>query len=178
MELEVKFKCGRLEPFKKRARALGFKRVSEKRQTDTYFIINEPCKDGTRVYLRVREDKTNKSISLDYHRVLSDLETQELEVEVKDKKTIINILKSLGYTIKTVVNKKREIYQKNNIFLTFDTIKNLGNFIEIEINSQLTKENKKLIEKTITALGLHKNKRITKKGYPDLLKETQLPETS
>ena len=173
MELEMKFKCNNLESIKEKLIANLFVLDKIKHQIDTYFIVNETQEDGTRDYLRVREDKKKNFISLDYHKVLSLLETDEVEVDIKDKEKIIKILKLLGKNIQCEVDKQREQYKKGDVTVTLDIIKNLGSFVEIEINGELNPENEQSLIDTMKLLGLKEEQRIKKQGYPDLLLTSQ-----
>ncbi len=171
MELEAKYKCDDLSALIEKAKELGFKLEKKKKQIDTYFIMNETKEDGTRHYLRIREDNLKGTISLDYHIVLSLLETDETEMEISDKEKMTKILGLLGHEVKCVVNKDREQYKKDKVRVIFDKIANLGDFVEIEINDELSKENENLIKKVAESLGLDEKDRVVKKGYPDLLIE-------
>jgi len=165
----MKFKCKNLEQIRKKLLSNSFKLDKIKHQIDTYFIINETQKDGTRDYLRVREDKKNNIISLDYHKVLSLLETEEVEVSVGDKAKVVKIIGLMGRKAQCKVNKQREQYKKNEIMVSLDSVKNLGFFVEIEINADLNDENKKKLINTMDILGLSETQRVKKQGYPDLL---------
>jgi adenylate cyclase class 2 len=92
---------------------------------------------------------------------------------VSDKDKLVKILGFLGYKIQCVVDKTREQYEKGKVTLTFDNIPGLGDFVEVEIEGELDKENESLINGTIKDLGLNSRDRVEKKGYPDLLIESQ-----
>jgi len=171
MELEVKFRCDSVQRVMSKALELGFILKKKKHQIDTYFIVNKKTKYGTRDYLRIREDLSSNSLSLDYHKVLSELETDETEIKIVDKEGIIKILELLGYDIVCVVNKIREQYEKDNVVITVDKVEGLGNFVEIEINEELTDSNRNKIYSIATNLELMEKDRVSKKGYPDLLME-------
>lgn len=171
MELEAKFSYENLQEVIEKAKSLGFKFEKKQKQIDTYFIMNETKEDGTRHYLRIREDIVKGKISLDYHRVLSLLETEETEMDINDKEKMTKILSLLGLRIKCIVDKERDKYSKEKIVLTFDKVSGLGNFVEIEINDELTEENEKLIKEVSESLGLTEENRVVKKGYPDLVME-------
>ena len=127
--------------------------------------------DNRRSYLRIREDKIKDTLSLDFHQVLSLLETEEYESDISSKEAIEKLLESLGYKIICVVNKKREQYTDGKFTLTFDSVVSLGNFVELEIESQLNEELNKEFYDMCQKLNLNEDDRIKKKGYPDLLIE-------
>lgn len=169
----MKFRCDDLEAVKEKLLSNSFELDKIKHQIDTYFIVNETQKDGTRDYLRVREDKKKNFISLDYHKVLSLLETDETEVDVMDKDKIVKIIELLGRNVQCAVDKQREQYKNNEIIVTLDLVKDLGSFVEIEINADLTPENEKKLMDTMDLLGLNESQRVKKQGYPDLLLASQ-----
>src|SRR3989344_1026352 len=171
MELEAKYKAKDFEKVLKKVESLGFKLGKEKHQIDTYFIVDRENEDGTRDYLRVREDLKKNSVSFEFHKVLSDLETDETEISVENKEAIVKIMENLGLNVVCVVDKDRKEYNKDNVTVVFDVVKDLGNFVEIEINAESTEENKNLVLSTAKELGLEEENRVTKKGYPNLLME-------
>ena len=171
MELEAKYKVENFEEVLKKVESLGFKLGKEKHQVDTYFIVDRENEDGTRDYLRVREDLKKNSVSFEFHKVLSDLETDETEIKVEDKEKIVKIMENLGLNVVCVVNKDRKEYNKDNITIVFDVVENLGNFVEIEVNAESTEKNKNLVWDTAKKIGLTEKDRVSKKGYPDLLME-------
>ena len=165
MEVELKFRCGDIEPLKKKAGKLGFRITGRKIQVDSYFIVNQNV-NKKRCYLRIREDLLNKTVSLDYHIVHSSLETEEIEVEVSSKESLQTILEMLGLSVQCVVKKQREEYIQDGVLVVFDSVRELGNFVELELCG--TTDVQKLFD-AANALGL--KERIQKEGYPDLLSQ-------
>ncbi|MBU0535378.1 MAG: class IV adenylate cyclase [Nanoarchaeota archaeon] len=171
MELEMKFRCDNSDNIKSRAVANGFLFEKKSHVIDTYYIVNKRT-ENSRDYLRIREDKGNSVVSLDYHRVLSLLETEEHEVIISNKTFAENILKFLGYSPLCVVEKIRETYSKDGIVLVFDNVTNLGRYIEIELQGDSSSSNASKLENAVEELGLNSEQKIVKKGYPDLLMES------
>jgi len=169
MEIEVKYKCKNFEKIIKIVRTMGFKLIKEKHQIDSYFFASKKSKDGTWDYLRIREE--NKKYSFDHHRVLNDMEAEEREIKIEDKNKLIEIMKFLGHEIICVVDKKRKEYSKNNITIVFDRIKNLGNFVEVELIGESNNKNREIVLELAKKLGLDKKDRVEGKGYPDLMLE-------
>ncbi len=169
MELEMKFRCENLDTIEDLLVIGGFVKSKQKHQRDTYFIVNQHNEDGTRDYFRVRRDLIKGTYSMDYHRVLSELETQETEVDIEDDQGAIDILKNLGYEVKCVVDKKRSEYTKENLSVTLDEVKDLGTYVEIELMGDLNAENEQTILKTQEYLNLPDTNRVQRMGYPDLL---------
>ena len=167
MEIEVKYRCRSFEKIVLMIRTMGFKLVKEKHQIDSYFFASKKSKEGTWDYLRIREE--NKKYSLGHYRVLNDMETEEREIKIEDKDKLIEIMMFLGHKIICVVDKKRKEYNKNNITIVFDKIKNLGNFVEVELIGESNNKNREIVLELAKKLGLDNKDRIEGEGYPDLM---------
>ena len=170
MELEMKFKVER--NYVPILELQGFKKEKRKHQIDTYFINGEII-DGKKTWLRIREDKIKKTFSCDLHRLNSPISTEEIEIVLNthdDVNKMYKIIETLGYSIKCIVDKERNVYKKGDIEISLDNVNGLGNFIEIEINGEENQENLIRLKKTAKQLGLSIAKQI-KNGYPNLLQE-------
>jgi len=172
MEIEVKYKHDNLEDFAQKLLSEGFILEKSKHQIDTYFIVNRKNDDGTRDYLRIRGDSEGNKFSLDFHKVLSLLETDETELKFTDMKGMSKILGALGFDVACVLNKDRKKYKKGPLLVILDKVEGLGNFVEVELIDEPTDENKALVLGTASELGLKEENRVIKKGYPDLLIES------
>ncbi len=172
MEIEVKYKCDDLEGFAEQLLNKGFTLEKSKHQIDTYFIVNRKNGDGTRDYLRIRGDPKGNNFSLDFHKVLSLLETDETEIEFNDMEGMTKILNALGFKVACVLNKDRKKYTKGSLLVILDKVEDLGTFVEVELMDEPTDENKALVLGTASELGLKEEDRVIKKGYPDLLIES------
>ncbi|MFH0808703.1 MAG: class IV adenylate cyclase [archaeon] len=172
MEIEAKYKCDNLEEFSQKVLDKGFVLEKSKHQIDTYFIVNRKNDDGTRDYLRIRGDPEGNNFSLDFHKVLSLLETDETETKFNDMKGMVKILSALGFEVVCVLNKDRKKYKKDSLIVVLDKVEGLGDFVEVEFVGESTDENKDLVLKTASELGLKEKNRVIKKGYPDLLIES------
>ena len=114
---------------------------------------------------------------MDLHQILSELATDEMEVELMtdDKRqNVERILDIIGYPILCIVDKMRDVYEKDNIKIILDTVKGLGKFIEIEIIDNETLENRNKILDISNSLSLNDEMKVENKGYPDLLLESKL----
>lgn len=58
---------------------------------------------------------------------------QELETEVGDAKTARKILESIGFQPVIPVEKQRQYFHRENITACSDNIKDLGDYLELEI---------------------------------------------
>lgn len=166
IEIEAKFRCEDKDAIVALAKRLGFTTQKQKEHVDRYLLVNRKNPDGTRDYLRIREDVRSGRCSLDFHRVISALETRENEITIENGDDAESLFNGLGYEVRCVVQKVREEYHKKRTIITIDTVKNLGCFVEVESDSE------KELRKTVDLLGLAFEERIKKKGYPDLLMET------
>jgi adenylate cyclase class 2 len=173
MELEMKFTCSDTDTIEKALLSEGFDNTKKKHQIDSYLIVNKKNEDGTRDYFRVRKDLIKGSCSMDYHRVHSALETEEFELDIDNTDTALTILKQLGFEVDCIVDKNRIVYKKENIEVTIDTVKELGTFVELEIEGEKDDETEKRLLDLALKLGLEEANRVSNKGYPDLLKENK-----
>jgi adenylate cyclase, class 2 len=168
MEYEVKHKIS--GDWTGKVTNAGFRAKKESHQIDHYYTNNEQRDDG-RHYFRVREDILNKQSSLDYHVVISDLATKETEITVDDAEGAKIILGYLGLKPICTVDKRRKSFSNGTVTLTLDTVKNLGEFIELEVMGDDETSAKIVIEETERLLGLNKDSRVMKRGYSDLILE-------
>jgi adenylate cyclase class 2 len=171
MELEIKYKT-LLFP-SELIETLGFIKSKDSHQIDKYYIVNKVL-DEKRTYLRLRQDVLKNLFSFDLHQIVSDIATDEIEVALHDSDDILKIekiLEILGYPFVCEVDKQRTVYKKNNVKLILDEVKNLGNFIEIEIIGDETHEMKDMLFHIAQQLSLEEKDRVVKKGYPDFILE-------
>lgn len=107
MELEAKFRVVEVEAIEREVQSNGFEVAAKKHQIDHYYIVGETDDAGVRHYFRLREDKRTGENSLDYHRVLSEFETEETEVPIDSVEDGREILALLGHDVECVVDKQR-----------------------------------------------------------------------
>lgn len=167
MELERKF-LHHDDGFLALLEASGFQHSQAKHEIDTYYKVNQVV-NGNRVYLRIREDKGRRIFSLDYHIVRSSDATEEMEVAISDAVSMKIIMEENGHKPICIVDKKRDVYKKESISVVVDKVKDLGQFIEVEIMGDETEYNVKMLDAVCEQLKLLPESRIQNKGYPDLL---------
>ncbi|MBU4347191.1 class IV adenylate cyclase [Patescibacteria group bacterium] len=168
IENEVKYKIKSVNNIKRKLSFAGFRFDKKIYQEDYYFSPPHKSFAGTKkYYLRLRRD--NEGGKFEYHIARSNLQTQERKVYIDNFKEFFNILKLLDFKMDCVVKKNRLIYTKGNIKIVIDTIKNLGNFIEIEYCGRWTDNIKKQFKELINLFQLNRNDKISGVGYPDLL---------
>ena len=99
--------------------------IGEDKQTDTYFNV-------TKGRLKLREGNIENSLIYYERQDVADAKQSDvLLYRHQPDKSLKDILIKL-HGIKMVVNKIRKIYFIENIKFHFDTIKELGTFIEVE----------------------------------------------
>lgn len=121
--------------------ALGFRKGSIILETDVYFDrVNEQIRKNGEA-LRIRQIRnlesgetesviTFKGKKLD--RV--SMTRQELETEISDAETGIQILTAIGFSpVSPKVVKKRQSYHWNQMTACVDEVQDLGDFLELEI---------------------------------------------
>lgn len=171
MELEVKYKVSQF-PYEI-IKDLGFVKNGESHQIDKYFIVDQNYA-SKRTYLRVRYDIRKNIFSFDLHQIVSKIATDEKEIviyDIRDYENLIEMLKILGFPVVCEVDKKRTTFLLDGIKVVFDSVKDLGDFVEIEILGEDTEENRLLLLKMSQQLQLDKKNEIYGKGYPDMILE-------
>lgn len=105
--------------------------IEKIKQTDEYFIMNRENS-----WLRIRESKNNITLSL--KRKIKDNNYLKDSVSIDIKQSMLEILNFLGYKSLGIINKERIIYKYlNDFIISFDTVTDLGNFIEFKsINTE------------------------------------------
>mgnify|MGYP001549615252 CR=1 FL=1 len=99
--------------------------IGEDKQTDTYFNV-------TKGRLKLREGNIENSLIYYERQDVADAKQSDvLLCRHQPDKSLKDILIKL-HGIKVVVNKIRKIYFIENVKFHFDTIKELGTFIEVE----------------------------------------------
>ncbi|WP_457548521.1 class IV adenylate cyclase [Archaeoglobus sp.] len=167
MEVEVKF---RLEGNVKRRIEDVAEFVCEVRERDFYF--NHPCRDflKTDEALRVRK---SERVFLTYKGPKIDKETktrEEIEVEIGDFDKALEIMKKLGFRLVAEVIKVRRIYRIGDATICVDNVKDLGEFVEIEVKSENVEKAKREIFKIADKFGL---KNPITKSYLEMLLENK-----
>ena len=133
LEIEVKFYLSDMDRIRDRIIEIGAVYRERVFETNIRFDDSDNSLIQKKSLLRLRQDKTTtltfKSeppFKDDQFKIL-----RELEVEVSDFTTMINILESLGFREEQVYEKWRETFILNSANLCLDTMP-YGNFLEIE----------------------------------------------
>ncbi|AMQ17991.1 class IV adenylate cyclase [Thermococcus peptonophilus] len=166
MEIEIKFRVG-FEDIRRKIEGLGASFIREEVQEDLYFSIPLPN------LLRVRRI-TNLGKAFLTYKFIKDPgrneEFDELEVEVSDFETTVEILKRLGFRGDLWVRKKRLVYKLDDVTLELSDVEGLGAFLDIEVMSEDVEYAKRRIWEIAEKLGLS-DKDVEPRLYQELLKE-------
>lgn len=101
-------------------------------------------------FLRVKVGFKN-TLTFKRKAKLKDLkfkEREEIELEISDPKKMEIILRNLGFTKMTIMEKYRQKWHLKNAEISIDRLPKMGNFVEIE-------GKKKAIRKVVKILGLN-----------------------
>lgn len=167
MELELKFAVEK--DYRPLLTKLGFTVGKQKHLVDFYYLSDEKL-NGIRTWLRIRKNELNNNVSLDLHQLRSIYATEETEITIlpDDITKLRKILAVLGLSEICIVDKKRQTFRKGNIEVALDEVKNLGSFIEIEIEGEENLQNIDKINQLALKLGLKPEETINA-GYPELI---------
>ncbi|MCS7230383.1 MAG: class IV adenylate cyclase [Candidatus Kryptonium sp.] len=165
--LEIKAEITEPDLVEKIAIEIGAKLANDFVQVDTYFEV----KDGR---LKLREFDLGEAELIFYRRAENNFERwSDYEiVKVNNSEALKNLL-SKALSVKIVVEKRRKVYIYKNARIHVDTVKGLGNFVELEvIYNGDEKQVEELMKFLINAFGL-KRERFIKVSYSDLLLQKQ-----
>jgi adenylate cyclase class 2 len=166
MEIEVKFRVdfGRMKSL---IEDIGASLVREELQEDVYFSIPLP------ELLRVRRVSNLGKAFLTYKRIDDpgrNEEFDELEVEVSDFDTTVEILKRLGFEEDVLVRKRRLVYRLGDVTFELSEVEGLGDFLDIEIISDDVEYAKRRIWEVAEELGLSRED-VEPRLYQELIRE-------
>ncbi len=137
-EIELKFSIN--EEIKSKVIAeleKSVKKCGENRLIDTYYIPyfkDYEVNGETNECLRIRE--TESDIVLSYkkiHRETNPVYCDEYETKISSKDEMEKILFAVGFSIQMIIDKTRTTYKMDNFEFAFDSVKNLGELMEVEL---------------------------------------------
>ncbi|QDA31433.1 class IV adenylate cyclase [Thermococcus indicus] len=166
MEIEVKFRID-FNQTRAAIESLGADFVREEIQEDLYFSL------PPHELLRVRRISNLGKSFLTYKRIADpgrNEEFDELEVEVSDFGTTVEILKRLGYREDIVVRKRRLVYKLGTVTFELSEVEGLGAFLDIEVISDDVEKAKRVIWEVAERLGLTE-KDVEPRLYQELIRE-------
>ena len=172
MEIETKFKTDNLEEIKNKLIGMGAVFSEELEQIDEYYKPKgretETQKPGS-FLLRIRIQGNKKFFTC---KALTDRTGvwDEHEMEISDENALREILKKLNYTMIFSITKKRANGRLNEFGLCIDKVKELGNYLEVEIISDNGEEGKHKISALLKKLGAAE-KNMEHRGYAAILSQ-------
>lgn len=140
IEVEIKLKVDDREELIKKLKDLSFTAGKTVWESDLYFTSGHHDMKAFDEALRVRlveEKNTGKRKAyLTYKGKQLDtcsMTRKELELEISDGETGIELLKSIGFYPTTPVEKLRQYFQRERMTACVDRVTGLGDFLELEI---------------------------------------------
>jgi len=183
IEVELKFPLKNANNIKEKLNKIAVF-LKEDLQKDTYFIpFHRNFVEQKPIYewLRIRENNTStkKCSILNYKNFGKDkkedtVACKEFETEISDSDTLRKIFENLDVKELIVVDKKRKNYSYKNTIISIDSVKGLGEFIEIEFDGDINdvEEIKKHLYFILEEINANVGDQLFK-GYPHLLLEKQ-----
>ena len=166
IEVKIKLENSQLEQLKKWL--IQHAKFMDKLQMIDYYLDN-PKKSLYKIspqgfkdpleFWRVRQ-VDNVYFLCNKKRVLDEIgktiRVEENEAITPEGEVVLQIFKKRGLTDQVIIYKTREIFQYNDFEIVFDHVKNLGEFVEIELKSdeQDPIQGKKLIYDLLKKIGL------------------------
>lgn len=136
-EREVKIKVDSLIGLNEKLIAQGFLFCGKKKQRDVYF--NHPCRDFSKTDEALRLRFEDGKVELTYKGPRENGRAikvrEEISCEVVGE--IEEALHRLGFKKVAEVDKEREIFEREGIVVSLDRVEGLGEFIEIEGETNL-----------------------------------------
>lgn len=161
IEVEVKLKIEDKEQVKEKLVQLGFSEGELVAETDVYYTVAHHDFAGLDEALRIRNienQRTKESTSvITYKGAKMDnksMTRKELETEVGDADVCKEIFENIGFCPVPPVEKRRQYLQKENVTACVDEVKNLGDYLELEIIVDIEEEKEAAFEKLKDVLGL------------------------
>jgi predicted adenylyl cyclase CyaB len=145
---------------------------SSLRQVDTYYIpyFSEFEINGeTMECVRIREENGVNTLAYKkIHREANPIYCDEYETTVESKEQLEKILFPLGFTVQMVIDKTRESYKLGEFEFDFDSVKNMGELMEVELKSDESSVD--AIYEFVSKYGLTKDD-VTYEGIQVLMKK-------
>ncbi len=169
MEIEVKAPLSDLGKVESRVTELGGRDFGCSLQVDEYYA--HPSRDFARTDEALRLRTENDLTVITYKGPKLDGETktrEEFEVSIANRATMASILDRLGFKPVIRISKRRHVYGLKGITVCFDSVVGLGDFIELEIDSEDVEHGKSAIFSLMREIGVSGSER---RSYLELLLE-------
>ncbi|HWQ67536.1 MAG TPA: class IV adenylate cyclase [Methanospirillum sp.] len=170
LEIEIKVRISEITQVRDRIIAGGGILSEILTEHDTYY--NAPHRDfgvtDEALRLRRTEKKTTVTYKGPKNTILGSKVRDELNLDIHDADTFVNIIRHLSFFPVADVIKEREYYQYGDFTISLDQVKDLGQFIEIELITENDAENAAIrVDKIAKEIGVV-GERITS-SYLELL---------
>ncbi len=157
-ETEGKFRAEDLREVEDKLRKLDARLLEEVQETDIYYNYADPaCGDmvssDEALRLRVR---SGGGAELTYKgpRARGPYKRRvELTVGISDPRTMMEILRRIGFAEAAVVRKKRRTYRLGRAIVALDEVEGLGSFVEVECGPS-NGDAYRCVDEAAEALGL------------------------
>ena len=172
IEIEVKASVTDPKQMERSIIELGATPIGIEAQADTYY--NAPYRDfgKTDEALRIRVQDGKSTLTYKGPKMDTISKTRkEVQTEIQDLDNMGNILSSLGFFPVATVSKKRKNFRIGDFYISLDEVRNLGNFIEVEITVKDPKNYKEKVEsifKFMAKLGIRRESTI-RKSYLEMI---------
>lgn len=162
---EFKAKAGDLDKLEQKLLGLNPVFKGEDHQIDTYFNVSSGR-------LKLREGNIENALICYERPDIADAKQADIILyKHSPEKSLKDILAKV-HGIKTIVEKTRRIYFIENVKFHFDTVKNLGTYVEVEAIDETGEAGleklKELCNKYFLFFGLEKSD-LVDKSYSDLI---------
>ncbi len=174
IEVEVKARVDDPKLLERSIIEMGATPIGIETQADTYFNASDRDFGKTDEALRIRVQDGISFLTYKGPKLDKISKTRkEVEVKIIDAKNMGQILTSLGFSPVTTVTKKRKNFRIGDFFIALDEVRDLGNFIEIEISLKDAKnfdEKVQSIFKFMEKLGISRESTI-RESYLEMILE-------
>lgn len=161
IEVEVKAHVDDLKNIERSIIALGAAPIGIENQADTYYNSKYRDFGETDEALRIRAMDGEYILTYKGPKMDKRSKTRrEFEVAINDANNMGEILASLGFYPVASIIKKRKNYRLGEFLIALDDVRNIGNFIEVEItakNSRNYEEKLDTIFRFIEKLGISRD---------------------
>ena len=144
----------------------------ESHLVDTYYIpyFKDFEKDGkTMECVRIREDSNGNVLCYKkIHYEATPIYCDEYEIKVDNTDQMEKFLFALGFSVQMVIDKTRVGYELNDLEIDFDSVKNLGELMEVELEDN--EKGEEAIYDFVKKYGLTE-KNVTYEGIQKLMKK-------
>src|SRR5450759_407956 len=176
IEIEVKASVEDPKQLERSLIEFGATPIGIETQADTYY--NAPYRDfgTTDEALRIRVEDGKSVLTYKGPKMDKVSKTRkEVETEIKDIDGMGNILSSLGFFPVATVSKKRKSFRVGDFFISLDEVRDLGHFIEVEIDVKDERNFQEKVEsifRFMGKLGINRESSI-RKSYLEMILENK-----